>query len=248
MKIVVMGGTGLIGSKVVQGLQALGHEAVVASPSTGVNILTGEGVEAALQGAAVVVDVTNSPSFADDAVMAFFLDAARNVLPAEIRTGVKHHVALSVVGAEKLADSGYMRAKVAQEAAIAASGVPYTVVRATQFFEFAGAIADGGTVNGAVHLPHAMMQPIAAEDVAATLVRIALSEPANAILELAGPDAIAMDAFAGQLLASKGDTRTVVADASATYFGAAVDDTSLVPARSNPMLGTTHFADWLAAR
>jgi uncharacterized protein YbjT (DUF2867 family) len=246
MKIVVIGGTGLIGSKVVANLNELGHDAVAASPRSGVDTITGEGVAAALAGADVVVDVTNSPSFADDDVLAFFTTSTRNLLAAEREQGVGHHVALSVVGAAGAPDSGYMRAKVAQEKLIAESGVPYTIVRATQFFEFVEAIAGSATDGDTVRLPHAAMQPIAATDVATGVTRGAVGSPVNGHVEIAGPEKIAMDDFVRTGLAAKGDSREVITDASAPYFGAVIDDHSIVPAGPATVFETT-FTDWLSA-
>lgn len=246
MKIVVIGGTGLIGSKVVANLTEQGHDAVGVSPRTGVDTISGEGVAAALAGAQVVVDVTNSPSFADDDVLEFFTTSTRNLLAAEREQGVGHHVALSVVGAGGVAESGYMRAKVAQEKLIAESGVPYTIVRATQFYEFVEAIAGSATDGGTVRLPHAAMQPIAAEDVATGVTRAAVGEPVNGVVEIAGPEKIAMDDFVRTGLAAKGDSREVIADPAAPYFGAVIDDHSIVPAGPATLFETT-FADWLSA-
>jgi uncharacterized protein YbjT (DUF2867 family) len=245
MKIVVIGGSGLIGKKLVPLLRERGHEAVPASPSTGVNALTGEGLADALRGADAVVDVSNAPSFADDAVMAFFDTSTRNLTAAGRAAGVRHHVALSVVGADRIADSGYLRAKLHQERLIAAGGVPYTVVRATQFFEFLGAIAGGGADGGSVRLPTAPMQPLAADDVAAALADIATGQPANATLDLAGPESLSIAAFVQRFLAASGDPRTVTADPHARYFGAALDDRGLNPG-ANPRLGPTRFEDWAA--
>jgi len=244
-KIVVIGGTGLIGAKLVRNLQALGHEAIAASPSTGVNTLTGEGLNAALAGAGTVVDVANSPSFEDKAVLEFFETAGRNLLTAEKAAGIGHHIALSVVGTDGLQASGYFRAKLAQEKLIKASGIPYTIVRATQFFEFIGAIAQAATSNGGRVSP-AMMQPIAAEDVSAALAKAAISTPVNGTIDLAGPDPIRMSELVRQFLAAHGETGEIVADADAGYFGAAVNDQSLTPG-PNPWLGKTHFSDWLRA-
>jgi len=244
MKIVVIGGSGLIGSRVVAKLGALGHEAVAASPSSGVNTLTGEGIAEALKGAQVVVDVADSPSFEDAASLEFFSKSAHNLFPAEIAAGVKHHVALSVVGADVMKDMGYMRAKVAQEAAIQASGVPYTIVRATQFFEFIGQIAEGYTKDNVAHIPSVLMQPIAADDVAATLAQMALDKPLNRIVELAGPESLRMDELVRQLLTARKDPRKVVSDPGGSYFGAVVTDQTLRPG-SNPLLGPTLFGDWL---
>ena len=244
MKIVVVGGSGLIGKKLVGILRRDGHEVLAASPSSGVNTLTGEGLAEALAGASVVVDVSNSPSFEERAVLEFFETSARNLLPAEVAAGVGHHVALSVVGADRLPDSGYMRAKVAQERLIMNGGVPYTIVRATQFFEFAGGIAQGATNGGTVVLPSALMQPIASDDVAAALAKIAVSQPRNGMVELAGPQPIPQDEFVRQYLVANHDSRTVVTDDHARYFGTDIDDRSLTPG-DHPILGATQYQDWL---
>jgi uncharacterized protein YbjT (DUF2867 family) len=243
MKVVVIGGSGLIGKKLVPLLRQLGHEAVPASPSTGVNALTGEGLADALKGADVVVDVSNSPSWADAEVMAFFDASTRNLLAAEKASGVKHHVALSVVGADRMPDSGYMRAKVNQEKVIAAGGVPYTVVRATQFFEFLGWIAGEGGKGDTVRLPTAPMQPLAADDVAAALADVCAGPPANGMVELAGPETASIAEFVGRYLAASGDKRAVVADPKALYSGAVLDSRGLNPG-ANPRLGPTRFEDW----
>jgi len=244
MKIVVIGGTGLIGSKVVGRLQALGHEALAASPNTGVNTLTGEGLAEALTGAGVVVDVSNSPSFEDEAAMSFFKTAGANLLAAEQAAGVAHHIALSVVGTERLQASGYFRAKLAQEALIEASPVPYTILRSTQFFPFVAGIIQGGTVGDEVHLSSALVQPVAADDVADALVEIALGASINGMVEIAGPEAIRLDRFAEAYLAAKEDTRKVVADPAVLYFGAALDDHSLTPGE-HARLGKLTLGDWL---
>jgi uncharacterized protein YbjT (DUF2867 family) len=244
MKIVVIGGSGLIGKKLIPLLGGAGHEAVSASPSSGVNTLTGEGLSGALAGADVVVDVTNSPSFEDKAVLEFFETSTRNILAAEAAAGVKHHVALSVVGADSIPDSGYMRAKVAQEKLIKASGAPYTILRATQFFEFLGPIAGPGT--GTVRLPSAPMQPLAADDVAAALADVAMGSPANGVLEVAGPESLSIAAFVGKALAASGDKRTVVTDPQARYYGAALDDRGLKPRNPNPRIGPTRFEEWVS--
>jgi uncharacterized protein YbjT (DUF2867 family) len=245
MKIVVIGGSGLIGSKLVNNLRRLGHEVVAASPSSGVNTLTGEGLPAALAGASVVVDVANSPSFEDRAVLDFFETSGRNLLAAEAAAGVGHHVALSVVGADRLPDSGYMRAKVAQEKLIKTSKIPYTIVRATQFFEFAGGIAQSATEGQSVRLPPALMQPIVSDDVAAALADVAVGEPRNGVVELAGPEPIRMDDLVRRFLTAKRDARTVTTDAHARYFGAELNDRSLTPG-TNPRIGPTRYGDWLA--
>lgn len=241
MKIVVIGGTGLIGKRVVANLGKLGHDVVAASPSSGVNTLTGEGLAEAFKGAEVVVDVANSPSFEDKAVLAFFETAGRNIAAAETAAGVKHHVALSVVGADRMPDSGYMRAKVAQEAIIKASGIPYTILRATQFFEFLGAIAGAGSDE--IRLPTAPMQPIAAEDVSATLADLALKPPVNGMVEVGGPESLSIADFVARYLAASGDERKVVADPQATYFGAALDDRGLNPA-DGALIAPTRFEEW----
>jgi uncharacterized protein YbjT (DUF2867 family) len=245
MKIVVIGGSGLIGTNLVNRLRAGGNDAVAASPASGVDTLTGAGLAEVLKGAQVVVDVSNSPSFEDAPVLNFFVTSARNLLPAEAAAGVRHHVALSVVGADRAPDSGYMRAKVAQEAAIKAASVPYTIVRATQFFEFVGRIADASTEGETVRLPPALMQPIAADDVAAALADVSVGRPLNGTIELAGPEAIRMDELARRFLSAKRDPRRVSTDVHARYYGAEVDDRSLTPG-SDPRIGPTRFEDWLS--
>lgn len=247
MKIVVIGGTGLIGTQLVNALRAQGHEALAASPNTGVNTITGEGLDQALVGAQVVVDVANSPSFEDQAVMAFFDTSGRKLLAAEARAGVAHHVALSVVGTERLQGSGYFRAKLAQETLIQASPVPYTIVRATQFFEFMGSIAGAASDGGVVRLSAAHMQPIASADVAELLATVALTPAHNGLVELAGPERQGMAHFVRQYLTAVGDTRQVVVDPSAPYFGTVLDDTSLTPGDA-PRLGTRTFEAWLATQ
>jgi len=243
MKIVVIGGSGLIGKKLVPILRERGHEAVPASPSSGVNTLTGEGLSESLAGADVVVDVSNSPSWADDAVMEFFKTSTGNLLAAEREAGVGHHVALSVVGADRLPDSGYMRAKVAQEGLIPSGGVPYTIVRATQFFEFLGGIAEQG--EGEIRLPTAPMQPLAADDVASALADVALKPPVNGTVEVAGPESLSIADFVGRFLASSGDKRKVVADPQARYFGAALDDRGLNPG-AGALIGPTRLEEWFS--
>jgi len=245
MKIVVMGGNGLIGKKLVSRLRASGNDAVAASPASGVDVLTGAGLADVLKGAQVVVDVTNSPSFEDAAVLNFFETSARNLLPAEAAAGVGHHVALSVVGADRSPDSGYMRAKVAQENAIKAATVPYTIVRATQFFEFIGQIADGSTEGQTVRLPPVLMQPMAADDVAAALADVAVARPLNGTIEVAGPEAIRLDELARRVLSAKRDPRQVLTDANASYFGTELDDRSLTPGK-DPRIAPTRFDDWLS--
>lgn len=245
MKIVVIGGSGLIGKKLVTILRERGHQAAPASPSSGVNALTGEGLPGALAGAEVVVDVSNSPSFADAAVLEFFETSTRNLLAVEKAAGVGHHVALSVVGADRLPDSGYMRAKTAQERLIEHGGVPYTIVRATQFFEFLGAIAGPGGEGDTVRLPTAPMRPLAADDVAAALADVTVGPPVNGIVELAGPEALPIAEFVGRFLTASGDTRQVIADPEARYFGAVLDERGLNPG-DNPRVGPTRFEDWLS--
>lgn len=245
MKIVVIGGSGLIGSKLVAILRERGHEVVAASPSKGVNTITGEGLSDALRGTQVVVDVANSPSFEDKAVLEFFETSGRNLAAAEAAAGVKHHVALSVVGTDRLPESGYFRAKVAQEEIIKASKVPYTIVRATQFFEFVGAIAQSATDGQSVRVPPAKMQPIVSDDVAAGLADVATAAPLNGIVELAGPEPIPMDELVRTFLAANHDTRQVLTDSQACYFGTPVNDRSLTPG-DNPRLGKMRFADWLS--
>ena len=244
MKIVVIGGTGLIGTKLVAILRARGHEVMAASPSSGVNAITGEGLKEALAGAEVVVDVANSPSFQEKAVLEFFETSGRNLLAAEEVAGVRHHVALSVVGADRLPESGYMRAKVAQERLLQASKIPYTIVRATQFFEFVGAIAQSATDGKTVRLPSALMQPIVSDDVAATLAEVALAKPLNGMVELAGPEPIRMDEFVRRFLNVTRDARQVKTDPEAHYYGTAVNDRSLTPG-ANPRVGKMLFGEWL---
>jgi uncharacterized protein YbjT (DUF2867 family) len=245
MKIVVIGGSGLIGKKLVPILRERGHEAVPASPSSGVNALTGEGLAEAFAGAQVVVDVSNSPSWEDAAVMEFFDKSTRNLLAAETAAGVGHHVALSVVGADRMSDSGYMRAKVNQEKLIEAGGVPFSIVRATQFFEFLGYIADSGAERDSVRLSTAPMQPLAADDVAAALAEIAVGAPLNGMVELAGPERMSIAEFVGRSMAASGDKRTVIADPQARYTGAAMDERGIAPG-ANPRLGPTRFEDWIS--
>jgi uncharacterized protein YbjT (DUF2867 family) len=243
MKVVVIGGTGLIGSKVVELLKAHGHQAVPAAPQTGVNTLTGVGLADAMAGADVVVDVSNSPSFADDDVMSFFVTATTNILDAEKKAGVEHHVALSVVGTGTLPDSGYLRAKAAQEDLIKGSGVPYSIVHATQFFEFTRAIADASMVAGKLHLAPVHYQPIASDDVASAVSRVAVGVPLNDPLEIGGPERVRMDQFIPAALAMAGDTRDVVVDEHATYFGTELADDSLVPG-PDAELGSITYEAW----
>ncbi len=246
MKIVVIGGTGLIGSKVASNLRQKGHDIVAAAPSTGVNTITGEGLAEACAGTQVVIDVANAPDFADDAVMAFFKTSGRNLMAAEKSAGVRHHIALSVVGADRLPDSGYLRAKLAQEELIKASGIPYTIVRATQFFECLGAIAQSATDGQAVRLSPAYLQPVASDDVAALIAKVATIAPANGVLELAGPDRIGLDDLVRRYFAAKQDPRKVVTDIHARYFGAELNDKSLTPSGDKPHIGATSFEMWLA--
>jgi uncharacterized protein YbjT (DUF2867 family) len=246
MKAVVIGGTGLIGSKVVERLRGQGHEAVAAAPNTGVNTLTGEGLDAALAGAAVVVDVANSPSFDDAAVMEFFKTSTGNVLTAAVAAGVGHYVALSVVGTERLPASGYFRAKVAQEKLITDSGIPFTLVHATQFFEFLAAIAQSATDGDTVHIAPVRFQPIAADDVADVVAQAATGTPLDGRIEIAGPQQYQFDELIRDFLSGKGDPRTVVADPHAPYFGAELSQDSLVPV-GRPRLGERRLQDWLAA-
>ena len=244
MKIVVIGGSGLIGSNLVAKLSERGHEAVSASPNSGVNTLTGEGLAEALEGAQVVVDVANAPAWGDAEVLDFFQTSSRNLLAAETAAGVGHHVTLSVVGAERLPGSGYMRAKVAQEELVKAGPVPYTIVRATQFFEFIGRIADSSANGDTVRLPPALVQPESADDVAGTLADVAVGAPLNDTVELAGPEAFRLDELARRVLAAKHDPRRVTADVHARYFGAELDDRSLTPG-DDARIAPTRFEDWL---
>lgn len=245
MRIVVIGGTGLIGSRVVSNLRQKGHEVIAAAPSTGVNTITGEGLAEALAGAQIVIDVANSPSFADDAVMAFFKTSGRNLLTAEAAAGVRHHVALSVVGSGRLPQSGYLRAKIVQEDLIKVSGIPYTIIRSTQFFEFLGGIAQSATDGETVRLSPAHLQPVASDDVAALVTKVATMAPANDMTELAGPERIGLDDLVRRYLAAMHDTRKVVTDVHARYFGTELNDKSLTPG-DNPHIGSTSFETWLA--
>ncbi|MDN5287956.1 MAG: NmrA family transcriptional regulator [Mucilaginibacter sp.] len=245
MKIVVIGGTGLIGSQTVNQLQHSGHEVIVASPNNGVNTLTGEGLKEVLQGANVVVDVSNSPSFADDDVMHFFKTANENLLPVEKAAGVQHHIALSVVGTQKLQASGYFRAKQVQEDLIRASGIPYTIVHATQFFEFAGGIVQMGMADGKVIVPAANIQPIASKDVAAFMAETALEKPANKILEIGGPEKFDMAVWVKQYLQATHKNYEVVADTHALYSGAPLTADTLAPKKA-VSLGKTKYAEWIA--
>jgi uncharacterized protein YbjT (DUF2867 family) len=244
MKIVVIGGTGLIGSKLVKKLREHGHEAVAASPNTGVNSITGEGLADALKGASVVVDVTNSPSWEDAAVLKFFETSTRNLLANEAAAGVGHHVALSVVGTERLLESGFFRAKLAQENLIKASSIPYSIVRATQFFEFVEKIADFATVGNQVRLPSALFQPMAADDIANAMARVATNSPVNGTVEIGGPEQFRLDELARRDLAARQDPREVISDPHARYYGIAVSERTLVP-NDDARLGEMHFDDWL---
>jgi uncharacterized protein YbjT (DUF2867 family) len=245
MKIVIIGGSGLIGTKLVNKLRPLGHEVVAASPTSGVNTITGEGLATALAGAQVVVDVANSPSWEDKAVLDFFETSGRNLLATEAVAGVGHHVALSVVGTERLLASGYFRAKMAQENLIKASPVPYTIVRATQFFEFVGGIAQSATDGQTVRLSPALVQPIVSDDVAAALTEVTLGTPVNGTVELAGPEPIRLDELVRQFLSAHRDARKVTTDVHALYFGIELNDQSLTPG-DNPRIGPTRFEDWLS--
>jgi uncharacterized protein YbjT (DUF2867 family) len=245
MKIIVIGGTGLIGTKVVKILRDKGHEVVAASPSKGINSVTGEGLAEALVGAQVVVDVANAPSWEDKAVLEFFETSGRNLLAAEAAAGVGHHVALSVVGTDRLLTGGYFRAKMAQENLIKASPIPYTIVRATQFFEFVGGIAQSATEGQTVRLPPVLMQPIASDDVAAALADVAIKTPVSGMIELAGPEPIRQDELVRRFLSANKDVRKVITDVRARYFGIELNDQSLTPG-DNPRIGPTRFEDWLS--
>jgi uncharacterized protein YbjT (DUF2867 family) len=244
MKIVVIGGSGLIGSRLVEKLREAGHDPLAASPDSGIDTLTGEGVREALEGAQVVVDVSNAPAWDDAAVLDFFQTSSRNLLAAETAAGVSHHVALSVVGADRLPESGYFRAKIAQEEAVKAGSVPYTILRATQFFEFIGRIADSSTDGETVRLAPVFVQPESADDVAAALAEIAVSPPVNGIIELAGPEEFRLDELARRVLWAKGDRREVIGDVHARYFGTELTYYSLTPG-SDARIAPTHFEDWL---
>ena len=243
MKIVVLGGTGLIGSKVVQMLQEQNHD-VLAASARNVDVLTGKGLSEALRGAQVVIDLTNSPSFEDSAVMNFFQTSAHNLLPVETAAAIRHHVPLSIVGADRMVNIGYMRAKVAQENAIKASGIPYTIVRATQFFEFVGPLADAATSGETVRISNVLMQPIAAEDIAAAVATVALQPPKNGYINVAGPDRLTQDELAREFLKARHDPRQVVTDPSLGYYGGQVPENALVPNHPD-LLGAMHFSEWL---
>jgi uncharacterized protein YbjT (DUF2867 family) len=245
MKIVVIGGTGLIGSKLVEKLREAGHEPLAAAPDTGVNTITGEGLDEALEGAQVVVDVSNAPVIDDAAVMDFFQTSSRNLLNAEAAAGVMHHVLLSIVGADRLPESGYLRAKVAQEEAVKAAPVPHTIVRASQFFEFIGRLADSSSTGEVIHLAPVFVQPESANDVAATLADVAVNDPVSGIIELGGPEEFRLDELARRVLEAKKDERLVEADVHASYFGAELAEHSLTPG-ANARIAPTRFEDWLS--
>ena len=245
MKIVVIGGTGLIGSNLVPKLREHGHEAIAAAPNTGVNSITGEGLEAALKGASVVVDVSNSPSWEDAAVMKFFETSTRNLLAGEAEANVQHHLALSVVGSERMLESGYFRAKIAQEELIKASSIPYSIVRATQFFEFVKGIADLSTEGDKIHLPPVLIQPMAADDVAGELARVAIGPPENGMVEVGGPEQFRLDELVRKGLAAWKDPREVVTYPHARYYGIAVSERTLIPG-NDARLGQTRFETWLS--
>jgi uncharacterized protein YbjT (DUF2867 family) len=247
MKIVVIGGTGLIGRQLVSDVGKRGHEVIAASPSRGVNSITGAGLEEAFAGAQVLVDVTNPRSFDDDAVLSFFGTSATNIAAAAAKAGVAHLVVLSIVGTDRLQASAYFRGKQAQETAFAQSGVPFTIVRATQFFEFLGTIADGYTRDGVAHLPTFALQPVAVADVAATLADVALAKPANGMIEIAGPERAPVIEFVGAWLGQRDDPRAIAPDADPGYFGVPADDGTLVPDEGARLL-PTHFDDWLATQ
>lgn len=245
MKIVVIGGTGLIGTKLVNTLTKLGHDVLPASPKSGVNAVTGEGLAEALKGADIVVDVANSPSFEEKAVMEFFVASGNNLLAAEKEAGVKHHVALTVVGTHREDANAYFRAKLAQENLIKASGIPYSILHATQFFEFVGGIAAAGTIGDEVHVTPAKFQPIATDDVVEALADITVAAPLNGHVEVAGPDLIGLDEIVREYLTLKGDNRKVVSDPNAPYFGGIITDETLTPSSANPIIGKHAYATWI---
>jgi uncharacterized protein YbjT (DUF2867 family) len=245
MRIVVLGGSGLIGSKLVQLLRQEGQDVVSTSHASGLNTVTGEGLDGALADAQVVVDVTNSPSFEDKAVLEFFTTSGRHIVAAEVKAGVKHHVALSVVGTDRLQENGYFRAKLAQEHLIEESPIPYTILRSTQFFEFLGSIAQEGAVGQTVYVSPALVQPIASDDVAATLANVAVSPPVNGIVEVAGPERVSLAELVKRFLLKTGDSRQVLADGNARYYGAVLNDQSLIPG-ANPRIGSTTFEEWFS--
>jgi uncharacterized protein YbjT (DUF2867 family) len=247
MKIVVIGGTGLIGSKTVNRLRALGHEVIAASPNSGVNTITGEGLAEVMEGTDVVVDLANSPSFEDKAVMEFFQTAGRNLMAAESKAGIKHHIALSIVGTERLQDSGYMRAKLVQENLIRESGIPFSIIHSTQFFEFLGGIAASAAKGDAIHLSPAAVQPIASDDVADAVTDVAVGAPLNGTIEIAGPEKVGLAILVGRYLDKMGDPRAVVADEHALYFGAELNDGSLVPG-PGARIGKINFETWFASQ
>lgn len=246
MKIVVIGGTGLIGSRLVGKLREQGHEALAAAPNTGVNTITGEGVAEAMKGASVVVDVSNSPDWEDSAVLKFFETSTRSLLKYEAAAKVRHHVALSVVGTDRLSESGYFRAKIAQEKMIREGSIPYSIVRATQFFEFLKGLADISMVGSKVHLPHVLFQPMAADDVASGVGEVATGQPVNGMVEIAGPEQFRVDELVRRRLASLKDSRDVIADPNALYAGAKLSETTLLPV-TNARLGEIHFEAWQSA-
>jgi uncharacterized protein YbjT (DUF2867 family) len=245
MNITVLGASGLIGSKLVNLLREQGHDVVAASLASGLNTITGAGLDEVLAGAQVVVDVTNSPSLDDKAVLDFFETSSRNIVAAEVKAGVKHHVALSVIGTERLQESGYFRAKMAQENLVTTSPIPYTILHSTQFFEFLGGIAKAGTLGQTVHVSPALVQPIASDDVVATLAKIAVSPPVNGIVEVAGPERVSLAELVKRFLIETGDPRLVMADANARYFGAVLNDQSLTPG-ANPRIGSRTFEAWFS--
>jgi uncharacterized protein YbjT (DUF2867 family) len=247
MKIVIIGGTGRVGSNVVRRLEAQGHDAVPAAPNTGVDTITGEGLAGALAGADVVVDVSNAPSWEDDAVLEFFTTSTRNLLAAERDAGVGHHVAVSIVGSDRLPDSGYLRAKVAQEAEIRAGTIPFTILRATQFFEFLAQIVEAGAEGDSVRLPTGLMQLVAADDVAATVAELATEPPVGGVVELGGPEALGVDDWARRLFAATGDDRTVVGDPQARYYGTELHGGELTPA-DGARIGKLDFETWFATQ
>jgi len=247
MKIVVIGGTGLIGAKLVKLLRERGQEVMAASPNSGVNTLTGEGLSAALAGAQVVVDVSNSPSFEDAAVLKFFQTSTGNLLAAEATAGVRHHVALSIVGADRLPQSGYLRAKIAQEDLIKTSGIPFSILRSTQFFEFVDRIADSATEGNIVRLPTAYVQPIVSDEVVGTLADVVVGVPINGMVEVAGPEKFRLDDLVRRVLRTRSDARQVTGDIHARYFGAELDDESIVPLTTPPRLGKTRFEAWFGS-
>ncbi|TGD56577.1 SDR family oxidoreductase [Flavobacterium humi] len=243
MKIVIIGGTGLIGSKLVTNLRGSGHEVIAASPSSGINTITGEGLAEALEGAQVVVDVANAPSFEDQAVLDFFETSGRHLLAAEKAAGVGHHIALSVVGTDRLQESGYFRAKKAQEDLIREAGIPYTIVHSTQFFEFAGSIMQSGIKEGKVHMSPALIQPIASDDVVAAMALAVTGKPANGIVEIAGPEVLPLDGWIQKHLALSQDPKEIISDPQSRYFGAVLQEKTLLPGK-DPHMGSIRYEDW----